>query len=322
MTSDLLISTFLGFSKQQNGLSLIDYAQKYAFNQLLPNTTISLYLAFMKENARDDEEKMILRNLNVLEQRKDCRMEISKLLSFKLSNNTQFFTGIQFSDSHAAIPIVSEVGPMRILYLDEFPDDPVCRNNIFKLVEMFSNQINLIDQMERDQLTHLLNRKTFNIYYQSMSQKVMPDNQPPMCLAVLDIDHFKRVNDTYGHLFGDEVLLHFSQLITRNFRYNDIPFRFGGEEFVVLIDVGEADKARIALERFRQAIENYDFPGVGKVTVSIGFVECAPNKLPTTLIDQADQALYFAKENGRNQVVSYMELDQSANDDDGEIDLF
>lgn len=139
---------------------------------------------------------------------------------------------------------------------------------------MFSHQINLINEMERDQLTSLLNRKSFNSYYESSLTKASSNASSNFRLAMLDIDHFKKVNDTYGHLFGDEVLLHFSQLIKRNFRFKDIPFRFGGEEFIVLLEIKDGDHTITPLERFRKAVESYRFPGVGHVTVSIGHTLC------------------------------------------------
>ena len=92
--------------------------------------------------------------------------------------------------------------------------------------------------------------------------------------------------------------------------------------FVVLLATDTAEGARGALERFRGRVEDYDFPGVGKVTVSVGYVTCSGSTLPTTLVDQADRALYFAKENGRNRVVDLAELHDQAEDQSGDIDLF
>jgi len=142
-------------------------------------------------------------------------------------------------------------------------------------------------------------------------------------LGAMDIDHFKRVNDTYGHLYGDEVLLHFAQLMERHFRYTDFLFRFGGEEFIVLLTNTDATGARRALERFRQIVSEFDFPSVGQVTVSIGFTRIEPETLPTTLVDWSDRALYYAKEHGRNQVVHYADI-RPADEGDGssEVELF
>lgn len=126
-------------------------------------------------------------------------------------------------------------------------------------------------------------------------------------LAVIDIDHFKRVNDRFGHLYGDEVLILMANLLRTSFRAYDRVFRFGGEEFVVLLRSATESKALQVLERFRQKVQAYDFPQVGQVTVSIGFASIGAGA-PIEIVGRADQALYFAKEHGRNQVCFYDRL--------------
>jgi diguanylate cyclase (GGDEF)-like protein len=128
------------------------------------------------------------------------------------------------------------------------------------------------------------------------------------CLAVLDIDHFKRVNDTYGHLMGDEVLLHFAQCMNHTFRDYDLLFRVGGEEFVVVLRNVDADRAHAVMERFRKVVETHYFPQVGQITASIGVTFIGPHDLPGLVIDRADQALYYVKQHGRNQVAFYEHL--------------
>ncbi|MBF0125547.1 MAG: GGDEF domain-containing protein, partial [Magnetococcales bacterium] len=141
--------------------------------------------------------------------------------------------------------------------------------------------------------------------YQGCCHRRSDQEQKGVCLAVLDIDHFKRVNDRFGHLMGDEVLLLVSRLMDQCLRHTDLLFRFGGEEFIaVLIDV-TPNQTALALERLRACIAAYRFPQVEQVTVSIGCVALSSDDMPTTLIDKADQALYYAKEHGRNQVCSY-----------------
>ena len=188
-----------------------------------------------------------------------------------------------------------------------------------QVVEIYGNLIRLMDSRERDALTGLLNRQTFATLFELAAQR---NAGGAMALAVLDIDHFKKVNDTFGHLFGDEVLIHFARLMERTFRYTDDLFRFGGEEFVVLLsNTGRLD-ARTAMERFRRVVENYAFPGVGNITVSVGFVDCSPGVLPTTLVDRADQALYFAKDSGRNKVVDFADIAADDGDEGGVVQLF
>jgi len=197
-------------------------------------------------------------------------------------------------------------------------------------LQVFSNYVQIIEESERDTLTGLLNRRTFDKNIgRLLSESREAGGDVPIreeaaiprrrdgaraenrWLAVLDIDHFKRINDKYGHLYGDEVLLLLAGLMHRSFRNNDNLFRFGGEEFVVALDPTDDDGARVVLERFRQSVEGYNFPQVGKVTVSIGYVRIGSQDAPATLFGHADEALYYAKHHGRNQVCSYeMLLDE------------
>ena len=125
---------------------------------------------------------------------------------------------------------------------------------------------------------------------------------------MFDIDHFKRINDSFGHLFGDEVLLLFAERMRSCFRAQDKLFRFGGEEFVVMIRHVREDHVRGVFERFRRSIERYDFPQVGQVTCSVGYTRIDPAYTPAELLGRADAALYYAKEHGRNRVDSFDEL--------------
>jgi len=128
----------------------------------------------------------------------------------------------------------------------------------------------------------------------------------PHFFAILDIDHFKRINDGFGHLYGDEILVLFANLMRRTFRAGDLLCRYGGEEFIVIFGVESGHGGESAMERFRAAMQACEFPGVGQVTVSAGFTRIAGASTPAAvLIDRADQALYYAKEHGRNRVCSW-----------------
>ncbi|WP_130470990.1 sensor domain-containing diguanylate cyclase [Candidatus Magnetaquicoccus inordinatus] len=166
-----------------------------------------------------------------------------------------------------------------------------------------------------DVLTGLRNRQSFDEIIDSIYQKLQKHTrrgndswQNSAFLAILDIDHFKKVNDTYGHLIGDEVLVTFARLMEKTFRDQDFVFRFGGEEFVVLLVNLTEEQAFAALDRFRYTVENHPFPQVNRVTVSQGAIEIKPTEMPGTLMEKADKALYFAKQNGRNQVRFYQKL--------------
>ena len=173
-------------------------------------------------------------------------------------------------------------------------------------------------------MTELLNRKTFDgaflkatLQQTQIAPESAPDHQgdrrdlvphATYWLAMIDIDHFKRVNDTFGHLIGDEVLLLLARLMRSTFRFNDQLYRFGGEEFVVLMRCkGEAEAAG-ALERMRLNTEKFQFPQVGNITISTGFSEIKAGDTPSGAFERADKAVYYAKEHGRNQVRSYSTL--------------
>ncbi len=189
------------------------------------------------------------------------------------------------------------------------------------LFRVYGNVVALLDYGEKDTLTELLNRKTFDVAFikaaaglESAPNKTLDQERRHSAdtrgawLAVLDIDHFKRVNDTYGHLIGDEVLLLVARLMRSCFRYSDQLYRFGGEEFVILMRCdGEADALRV-LERLRSVFENHRFPQVGNITVSLGVSQVFHNDIPSEAFGRADEAVYYAKSHGRNQVQSYQKL--------------
>ncbi len=201
------------------------------------------------------------------------------------------------------LPVPGRGNPVRILVMHGLSEEPGARVQLLQLLELYGNQAELLDSRERDQLTGLLNRQAFNGRFTSLQQAASTDKAQALWLALLDIDHFKHINDTQGHLFGDEVLLQFAGIMESSFRYSDYLFRYGGEEFIVLMQCCEAG-ASAALQRFRQAVARHRFPGLEQLTVSIGYARATPGVLPASLVDKADQALYEAKNAGRNRIVA------------------
>ncbi len=188
----------------------------------------------------------------------------------------------------------------------------------------FENQHQAWEYANLDTLTRLLNRKTFDDDFERLIAAAELAEQArqqsderrtfsatitqPCWLAVVDIDHFKKINDNYGHLFGDEVLLRIADLMRQSFRSHDKLFRFGGEEFVVMLrNVGE-DNVQTIFDRFRKAVEEHDFPRVGQVRCSVGYARIDPRLSPAELLGRADEALYYSKQHGRNQVNGFDEL--------------
>ncbi len=130
----------------------------------------------------------------------------------------------------------------------------------------------------------------------------------PVCLVVLDIDHFKRVNDQYGHLVGDKVLQAISKELTKSIRETDFVARFGGEEFVILLPETNLEEAEIAMNNIREKIAALKLKFINEnepVTASFGITAFTLGNSIETLFTQADKALYQAKEKGRNQVICY-----------------
>jgi diguanylate cyclase (GGDEF)-like protein len=209
---------------------------------------------------------------------------------------------------------------------------------VASILRIYRNFQSLLDYSERDTLTGLLNRKTFDEAFYKLSgqtgegtistsgERRLKGAPQTHYIGVLDIDHFKSVNDTYGHLIGDEVLLLLSRLMRSCFRYHDRLYRFGGEEFVVLMRCNSDTDAGRAFERLRTSVAAYAFPQVGRITVSVGFTELKSGDTPSSAFERADKAVYWAKQHGRNQVCSHMDLVRRGELDDdskvGDVELF
>lgn len=214
---------------------------------------------------------------------------------------------------HYAYPMIGRMGVTHILYAigERFSEIQIKQAEI--LWKVWQQLFTLVERNELDALTGLLNRVAFDnrlqeIFSQGQLANRRKEDADARVLALIDIDHFKDVNDAYGHLYGDEVLVQLSHLMSMSFRGSDLVFRFGGEEFVVILRDCTIDKAKRILSRFRERVETHSYPRIGPKTVSIGMTAINSNELPTTILDRADKALYFGKENGRNQCNVYEEL--------------
>ena len=199
------------------------------------------------------------------------------------------------------------------------------------MIRVYQNFVSLLYDSEKDTLTGLYNRrkletKLANFTGSRPQGRRQRDRGHADYLAILDLDRFKRINDTFGHLIGDEVLLVFANIMRRTLRDSDLIFRYGGEEFVALLPETAKDSIDDVLERIRRNVETHEFPLVGKVTVSIGFACLDGLTSPLNVMAKADRALYYAKDHGRNQVREFEQLvNQHLLEDlhrDGSIELF
>ena len=168
------------------------------------------------------------------------------------------------------------------------------------------NQIRSIEESSKiDVLTGLHNRRWLeDMYTREMSRSNAGNFQ--LTAFMLDIDLFKSVNDTYGHLAGDQVLKTVAQTIQESLRPSDMPVRYGGEEFSVFLPGTSSESARIIAERLLRNVERTQIALPSgeniQVTISIGITERVANDTVRSIIERADQALYYAKENGRNRI--------------------
>jgi diguanylate cyclase len=163
-------------------------------------------------------------------------------------------------------------------------------------------------EAQRDFLTGVFNRKALDRMMDDLA-KFSEENKTPLCLLMIDIDYFKKFNDTYGHLIGDEVLKMVAKILTGTLKGKDIVARFGGEEFAVLLPSTPLEGAMVVAELLRKAISSKELKRrdtgdtIGKITVSIGVAayRVGDDTIPV-FIKRADEALYRSKELGRNRV--------------------
>ena len=216
-------------------------------------------------------------------------------------------------------PLLTDLDAIGVLEIETRTDlDAEQLRTVSSMLRVYRNVQGLLDYSERDMLTGLLNRKTFDdAFYKActvtgqghaMSEARRERRCTQAYMGIIDIDHFKQVNDRHGHLIGDEVLLLLSRLMRASFRFHDRLYRFGGEEFVVLLRCAGQRHATRAFERLRAATEAYAFPQVGRITVSIGFTEVRPGDSSNMAFERADRAVYWAKSHGRNQVAEHAAL--------------
>ncbi len=165
-----------------------------------------------------------------------------------------------------------------------------------------SDYINIEKISITDKLTQLNNRTRTDNYFPEALVEAQ-DANTFIAAVLLDIDHFKLVNDNYGHLTGDKILKSLAVLLKNNAQQHDFIARWGGEEFIIILKRIDATSAYERMDKLREIIENHKFPDVDQVTVSFGLALSGKNDNPESIMQRADKCLYEAKEKGRNCVV-------------------
>ncbi len=180
---------------------------------------------------------------------------------------------------------------------------------VLKERQLTQERVKMLEQLQKlattDGLTKLYNSRHF---YNQLTLEVDRSNRynPPLSLLLLDIDHFKDYNDNFGHLEGDKVLVRLAQIIESCLRKLDTAYRYGGEEFTVILPETTGDEAETVAHRIKSAVEKEKFrPRAGEdvsVTVSIGVTQYFPTEDITAFVKRADTAMYASKDEGRNKV--------------------
>jgi diguanylate cyclase (GGDEF)-like protein len=227
---------------------------------------------------------------------------------------TGYVAGFAETKSEMCLPLISQGETIGVLALESAragaftPNDVQPLESVADICATAIQNARYFDRVRHmayaDGLTGIFNRRYFEMRIaEEMERARRYDNA--LALIMVDLDHFKRLNDEFGHLLGDEVLRQVTTLFGQNLRKSDIVCRYGGEEFVLLMPQTTVEQATAAAEKLRKAIETWSFPGVAwPVTISSGVSSFpADGDSRDALVSAADRALYAAKQGGRNRVV-------------------
>jgi diguanylate cyclase (GGDEF)-like protein len=227
------------------------------------------------------------------------------------SKKTERFKGKAY-----AIPLRDEDEIIGLLVVEnrngQMPDEEILESTSDHMKTMLRNKLlqqELTEQSTRDALTGLLNRRFMEETLRATVARAKRTGEP-LAVVMLDIDHFKRLNDTFGHQAGDEALRIVSRLIQKSIRTEDVACRYGGEEFALIMPGATLAIATARAESLRRAVSQLDLNhialGIKGITISAGVSTYSSQTLnETTLIAAADEALYIAKDSGRNRVVQH-----------------
>jgi diguanylate cyclase (GGDEF)-like protein len=311
--------------KQTIGALILQYKATTAYE----NTSTIQAIRLMKDNNSDsiiiinDNHKAIgifttKDFINLIHQNSDLNNPISKYMTSPVNTLSEYstiseaidfirdkhFKRIVVTNEHDEITgILTQKELLRIIYnkwIDFIKEEG---NRISKMnEELLSKTTKLEEKASFDFLTKLYNRRKFNSFLEYEISKANRYKEQHLSLLLVDIDYFKNVNDTYGHLVGDNILQEISKILTICSRDTDIVARWGGEEFVLMLPQTNIEQAFFVGEKLRATIEKHKFDDVKHITCSIGVGQFHQNEDKDTLFKRVDAALYKAKNSGRNKV--------------------
>lgn len=305
------------------------FEKKYGYKSFSPDLLMSDILEFMKDSLSDcviiqEEGKAvgILTSKDVIQfigNGKSLSTPVRDVMSYPvemLSEKASINQGLEYlrnghfkrivvtNDEGNVVGIVTQQDLISRTYLkwSQLMQDHFKQ---FEEITQILQQKNrhLTQLATKDALTEIHNRYMFaELFSQELSHSKRQGTK--LSLMMIDLDHFKRVNDTYGHNIGDYVLKNFVSLVTSTIREADLFARWGGEEFVLLLRNVGCEEGYLVGEKVRSMIESQSFDEVGHITCSIGITEVLPKDTLTDAIERADSALYAAKDGGRNRTVA------------------
>lgn len=353
-----LIDQIATLTDQRDRVAL-DMALVRVLTELLEPVSMTLYMVMHDANDQRWLPQIVLRRGNAVEVNDPMHADFRLLERIENDTPRQRCLDVNLpvveqaggldGDCLTCLPLfaghdIGETGVIEIRSIARL--DPLALASIERVLRIYRNMHSMFMYSERDALTGLLNRKSFEeTFYRSLREDRAADTVvdagaqsdahlqrrrvrlgEQFWLAMIDVDHFKQVNDQFGHQIGDEVLILVGRILKTTFRGYDRVYRFGGEEFVVLLRCPDHAAALLTVERFRRKMEQYRFPQVGNITASVGLSSIGALDAPDVVCNRADQAVYYAKRHGRNQVCSYDDLVQQGllREDvrDGGVELF
>lgn len=305
------------------------FDKKYGYKAFAPNALMSEVLEYMKDSISDcviiQEDAFplgILTSKDILRfigDESSSFLRVSEVMSSPietLSATASIGEGLEYlkHKAYKRIVVTDNVGHVMGIVTQQ---DLISRTYLkwsqlmqdhfkqFEEITQILQQKNhhLTQLATKDTLTQVHNRHMFvELFEKELS--IAKRQISKLSLAMIDLDHFKKVNDTYGHNIGDYVLKHFASLVISTVREADLFARWGGEEFVLLLRNAGCEEAYCVGEKIRNLLEGYTFNDVGTVTCSIGITEVTSADTIQSAIERADNAMYMAKNGGRNKTIA------------------
>lgn len=329
--SDKILQSVIEITRQRD-LDSLEYSLATTLAEMVPAQSISIY---RKESEMDISEAVEVVKLTVSEHGDgdtkytwsstptiiDDDPQLEKCMDSMAPLHYTLESGL----TRLIMPVLCDGHTIGALSIGIDADIDPYRTLIEAFTKIYANYLTIFNESERDKLTGLYNRRTFDNKLRRLftAQKFRKDlsmrpqdiadrrhthAESSAWLGIFDIDHFKKINDSFGHVFGDEVLLTISHKLRECFRSSDLLFRIGGEEFVVILEPVNKHTAHTLFDNFRKTIAAHLFSQIDAVTISIGYAKIMERDYPPEILERADKALYYAKDHGRNCIYNYERL--------------